>query len=114
MLVYFGSGWSIFLTPDGLTVILARPGPLCYSWNHDTVQLDPVHFDNQVHISWKPSPDYSPDGKFLVCWSDDDSQVRVWDMQTHQLVSEFSTSEVGRTALLPALIDHSPGDRLIG
>ena len=41
-----------FLAPDGLTVVI---GPLscsvkCYSWNHDTGQFHPVHFDDQVHF----------------------------------------------------------------
>ena len=37
----------------------------------------------------------------------------MWDTQTRQLVSKFSTSEVFWIALSPALIDHHLGDRLI-
>ena len=40
----------------------------CYSWIHETVQFDPVH---QVLV-----PKYSPDGKLLVCWFDDDPQIQ--------------------------------------
>jgi len=54
---------------------------MCYSWNHKTVQFDPVHIDDQVLV-----PKYSPDGKLLACWFDDDSQIhsfnfglRIWD-----------------------------------
>jgi len=106
-----------FLAPDGLTVVIkhlsSSSSPTCYSWNHDTAQFDPVHFDDQVHIPWSSVPAYSPDGKLFACWSDEDSHVRVWDTRTRQLVSKFPTSEVYRIALSPALIDHPLGDRLI-
>ena len=104
-----------YLAPDGLTVVIvpSSSSPTCYSWNHDTAQFDPVHFDDQVHIPWDSYPAYSPDGKLFACWSDEDSHVRVWDTRTRQLVSKFSTSEVYRIALSPALIDHHLGDRLI-
>jgi len=106
-----------FLAPDGLTIVIkhfsSSSSPTCYSWNHDTAQFDPVHFDEQVHIPWDSTPAYSPDGKLFACWSDEDSHVRVWDTQTRQLVSKFSTSEVFWIALSPALIDHHLGDRLI-
>jgi len=104
-----------FLAPDGLTVVIKHfsSSPTCYSWNHDTAQFDPVHFDDQVHIPWDSAPAYSPDGKLFACWSDEDSHVRVWDTRTRQLVSKFPTSEVYRIALSPALIDHHLGDRLI-
>jgi len=105
------------LAPDGLTVVIvpysSSSSATCYSWNHDTAQFDPVHFDNQVHIPWVFYPAYSPDGKLFACWSDEDSHVRVWDTRTRQLVSKFSTSEVYRIAFSPALIDHHLGDRLI-
>ena len=32
---------SIFLAPDGLTVIFTHP-VLCYSWNHETAQFDRI------------------------------------------------------------------------
>ena len=104
-----------FLAPDGLTVIIGSlfgsSPATCYSWN--TAQFDRVQFDDQVHIRIYPFPEYSPDGKFFACWSDDDSHVRVWDTRTRQLVSKFPTSEVDGIALSPALVDHSLGDRLI-
>jgi len=104
-----------FLAPDGLTVVIKHfsSSATCYSWNHDTAQFDPVHFDNQVHIPWDSVPAYSPDGKLFACWSDEDSHVRVWDTQTRQLVSKFPTPEVYLIAFSPALIDHHLGDRLI-
>ena len=71
----FGRSPNIFLAPDGLTVIV--PHSPCYSWNHETAQFDPVHFDDQEHIHRYSSPAYSPDGKFLACWSDKDSHIRV-------------------------------------
>jgi len=80
----------LFLAPDGLTVVILSPSSVtCYSWNHDTAQFDPVHFDDQLHICRNPSPEYSPDGKLFACWSDKDSHVRVWDTPTRQLVSSF-------------------------
>ena len=105
--------WYPRLAPDGLTVVIApsSSSATCYSWNRETAQFDPVHFNDQVHIRWQS--DYSPDGKFFACWSDKDSHARVWDTRTGHLVSKFSTSEVHRTALSPALIDHSLGKRLI-
>jgi len=103
-----------FLAPDGLTVVIKHlsSSPTCYSWNHDTAQFDPVHFDDQVHIPWDSYPAYSPDGKLFACWSDEDSHIRVWDTRTRQLVSKFPMSEVYQIALSPSLIDHL-GDRLI-
>jgi len=105
----------LFLAPDGLTVVIVpdSSSATCYSWNHDTAQFDPVHFDDQLHIPWDSVPAYSPDGKLFACWSDEDSHVRVWDTRTRQLVSKFPTSEVYRIAFSPALIDHHLGDRLI-
>jgi len=103
-----------FLAPDGLTVVIvSSSSSTCYSWNHDTAQFDPVHFDDQLHICWNDSPAYSPDGKFFACWSDKDSHVRVWDVPTRQLVSKFPTSEVYDIAFSPALVEHPLGDRLI-
>jgi len=65
-----------FLAPDGLTVVIvSSSSSTCYSWNHDTAQFDPVHFDDQLHICWNDSPAYSPDGKFFACWSEKDSHV---------------------------------------
>jgi len=63
-----------FLAPDGLTVVItSSSSATCYSWNHDTTQFDPVHFDDQLHICGNDSPEYSPDGKLFACWSDEDS-----------------------------------------
>ena len=102
------------LAPDGLTVVILSPSSAtCYSWNHDTAQFDPVHFDDQLHICWNDSPAYSPDGKLFACWSDEESHVRVWDTRTRQLISKFPTSEVYDIAFSPALVDHSLGDRLV-
>ena len=100
------------LTPDGLTVIISSP-TTCYSWNNDTAQFDPVHFDDQAHICLHTSLEYSSDEKLLACWSPYDSYVRVWNTRTRQLISKFPTSEVYSIALSPALIDHPYGDRLI-
>jgi len=106
-----------FLAPDGLTVVIvpdsSSSSATCYSWNHDTAQFDPVHFDDQVHIPWDSPPAYSPDGKLFACWSDEDSHVRVWDTRTRQLVSKFPMSEVYWIAFSPVLIDYPLGDRLI-
>jgi len=103
-----------FLAPDGLTVVIVSlSSSTCYSWNHDTAQFDPVHFDDQLHIFRNESPAYSPDGKFFACWSDKDTHVRVWDTRTRQLVSKFPTSDVYDTTFSPALIHHFLGDRLI-
>ena len=76
------------LAPDGLTiVIVSLASSTCYSWDHDTAQFDPVHFDNQLHICRNNSPAYSPDGKLFACWSDKDSHIRVWDTLTRFQVS---------------------------
>jgi len=105
----------ISLAPDGLTVIIMSilGFAACYSWNYETTQFVPVHFDDQEHIHDEPSPEYSSDGKFLACWSLYDFHVRVWDTRTGQLVSKFPVSEVDDIALSSALIDHSLGDRVI-
>ena len=96
------------LAPDGLTVVMFLAPPV--SWNHDTAQFDPAHFDDQVYIHW---PKYSPDGRLFACWSPQDSHVRIWDTQTGQVVGKFRTSKVDTITLSPTLIKHSPGDRLI-
>ena len=102
------------LAPDGLTVvILSSSSSMCYSWDHNTAQFDPVHFDDQLHICGNDSLGYSPDGKLFACWSDKDSHVRVWDIPTRQLVSKFKTSKVYNIAFSPALTKHPLGDRLI-
>jgi len=107
-------GSFLYLAPDGLTVVIVSPSfSTCYSWNHDTAQFDPVHFDDQLHIRRNNSPEYSPDGKLFACWSDKDSHVRVWDTPTRQLVPKFPTSKVYDIAFSPALIDHFLADRLI-
>jgi len=102
-----------YLAPDGLTVVFVplSSSATCYSWNHDTSQFDIVNFDDPVHI--RLPFDYSPDGKLFACWSDEDSHIRVWDTRTHQLISKFPTSEVYDIVLSPALIGHSPSNRLV-
>jgi len=113
------SGGSPYLAPDGLTVIVMNlsSSTTCYSWNHETTQFDPIHFDDPVHfdnrICGHPPPAYSSDGKLLTYWSSKDPHVRVWDTRTRQLVSKFPVPEVHQIALSPALIDHSPCKRLI-
>jgi len=103
---------SPYLAPDGLTVIIASvSSPTCYSWNHGTAQFDPVHFDDEAHITWIPG--YSPGGKLVACWSRDDSHIRIWDTRTRQLISKLPTSEVDAIAFSPAPIDHSLAGRLI-
>ena len=104
-----------YLAPNGLAVVIAPSSSptTCYSWNHDAAHFDPVHFDDQVHIGWDPSPIYSPDGKLFAWWSKEDSHVRVWDTQTGHLVSKFPTSWVDEIALSPALTGHCLGERLI-
>jgi len=100
------------LAPDGLTAIVPYfSSTKYYSWNHETAQFDPVHFEDQVHVLWHPK--YSPDGKLFACRSLYDSHVRVWDTRTGYLVSKFPTPRVDAIALSPALIDHSLGERLI-
>ena len=108
----FGRSWNILLAPDGLTFIVVSYPTTSYSWNHDTAQFDPVHFDDQEHIRWNSSPKYSPDGKLFACWSPNDSHVRVWDTRTGRIVSKFLTSWTYDIAFSPALIDHPLGDRL--
>jgi len=113
---------DIFLAPDGLTAVITPPSATCYSWNHDTAQFDPIHFDDRVHIHSYPFPKFSPDGKLLACWSFNDSydsHVRIWDTRTGHLISKLPMSKfygigigIG-IALSPALIDHSLGERLI-
>jgi len=104
-----------YLAPDGLTIIITSYdySVICYSWNHETAQFDPVHFDDQEHTCRSYPPEFSPDGKFFAWWSDNDSHIQVWDTRTRQLVSKFLTSRVDEIALSPALIDHSLGKRLI-
>jgi len=61
----------------------------CYSWNYDTAQFDRVHFYDQVHIHRYLSPDYSPNGKLLACWSHNDSHIQIWDTQAGYLISNI-------------------------
>jgi len=110
------------LAPDGLTVIIMPQSSLfnqeiimpltSYSWNHDAAQFHPVRFDDQVHISRHPLPQYSPDGELFACLPEEDSYVRVWDTLTGHLVSKFPTSNVDGIALSSALT-HSLGKTLI-
>jgi len=106
-------GLPLLVAPNGLSIIHLASGTTCYSWNCDTAQFNPIHFDDQVHMYFRGSPAYSSDGKLLTCWSPNDSHVRVWDTQTGHLTSKFPTSEVDEIALSPALIDHPLGNRLI-
>ena len=101
------------LAPNGLAVIVMSISysATCYSWNHNTAQFDPIYFNDQVHIRWNSSSEYSADGEIFACRSDDDSHVRVWDIRTGQLVSKFPMSEVYGIVLSPALIDHFLGGR---
>jgi len=66
-----------------------------------------------VHIPWDSPPPYSPDGKLLASWSDDDTHIRVWVTRTRQLVSTLPASEVDKIAFSPAQIEHPLGDRLM-
>ena len=108
----FDKSYYPVLAPDGLTVIItSASSPTCYSWNHGTAQFDPVHFDDDAHIT--SIPEYSPGGKLVAYWSRDDSHIRVWDTRTRQLISKLPTSEVDAIAFSPAPIDHSLAGRLI-
>jgi len=49
------------LGTDDLTVLVGF-NPTCYSWNYET-----VHIDDQVLVL-----KYSPDGKLLAYWFDDE------------------------------------------
>jgi len=105
---------DLLLAPDGLTVVIVENNDSsCYSWNYNTAQFHPVQFDDQVHIDHDLLPVYSPDGRLFACSSPEDSYVRVWDTRTGKRVGKLPMSEVDEIALSPALIQHSPGDRLI-
>ena len=106
---------SIRLAPDGLTVVIVGLSTvLCYSWNHDTAQFHPFHFNNQRHL-YGYSHVYSPDGELFACCSRKDRHVRVWDTRTGQLCGNPITMSngVSTIALSPALNDRSLGNRLI-
>jgi len=110
------------LASNGLTIIIMPQSsffnqeiimPLTsYSWNHDTVQFHPVRFDNQVHISWHPLPQYSPNGELFAYLSKEDSYIRVWDTLTGHLLSKFPTSKVDGITL-SSVLTHSLGKTLI-
>ena len=103
---------SIFLAPDGLTVIFTRP-VLCCSWNHETAQSDRIHFTDEAHLDGLCGA-YSPDGKLFACRSYEDGNIRVWDTRTGQLCGKpITMSDVDAIALSPALNVPSLGDRLI-
>jgi len=103
---------SIFLAPDGLTVIFTHP-VLCYSWNHETAQFDRIHFADEVYLDSYYQA-YSPDGKLFACCSWEDEDIRVWDTRTRQLCGKpITMPRVDRIALSPALNDPSLGNRLI-
>ena len=103
---------SIYLAPDGLTVITCGPTSI-YSWNHDTAQFHPFHFADKAHLRGYLRA-YSPDGKFFACKSPEDSNIRVWDTRTGQLCGKpITMSNVNEIALSPALHGRSLGDQLI-
>ena len=102
------------ITPTHARHPMAWLSPSCLSlpsskniWKRDTAQFHLVEFDDHMCIDW---PECSPDGRLFACWSDTGSLVRVWDMQTSQLVGKFPTFSVCAIALSPTLIQHSPGD----
>ena len=100
------------LAPDGLTVITRRPTSI-YSWNHDTAQFHPFHFADQAHLGGRPTV-CSPDGKFFVCESPDDRNIRVWDTRTGQLYGKpITMSDMHEIALSPALNGRSLDHQLI-
>ena len=101
---------SIYLAPDGLTVIFTDP-VLCYSWNHDTAKFYRIYFTDEAHLG---HPAYSPDGKFFASRSPKDNDIRIWDIGTGQLRGKPITMPgVEAIALSPALNDQSLGDPLI-
>jgi len=103
---------SIFLAPDGLTVIITHP-ILCYSWNHETAQFDRILFTDEAHLGGVYQA-YSPDGKLFACRPRKDWDVRVWDTRTGQLCGKPITMPgVDGIALSPALNDPTLSDRLI-
>ena len=101
---------SIYLAPDGLTVIFTDP-VLCYSWNHDTAQFLRIRFTDEAHLG---HPAYSPDGKYFASHSPKDNDVRIWDIRTGRLRGKpIAMPGVEAIALSPVLNDRSLGDRLI-
>ena len=95
---------SIYLAPDGLTVIFTDP-VLCYSWNHDTAKFYRIYFTDEAHLG---HPAYSPDGKFFASRSPKDNDIRVWDIGTGQLRGKPITMPgVEAIALSPALNNRS-------
>jgi len=110
LLINIHENSSIYLAPDGLTVIFTNP-VLCFSWNRDTAQFLRVRFTDEAHLG---PPAYSPDGKFFASRSPKDNRVRIWDIRTGQLRGKpIATPGVEAIALSPALNDRSLGDRLI-
>jgi len=64
---------------DGLIVVLVGFPRVIHGI---TRLFDPVHIDDQVLV-----PKYSPNGRLVACWFDDDSQIysfnfglRIWDV----------------------------------
>ena len=95
---------SIYLAPDGLTVIFTDP-VLCYSWNHDTAKFYRISFTDEAHLG---HPAYSPDGKFFASRSPKDNDIRTWDIGTGQLRGKpITMSGVETIALSPALNNQS-------
>jgi len=102
---------TISLVADGLTLITQHP-LLYYSWNHNTVQFDHIHFTNAAHVCSA----YSPDGKFFACCSYEDNHVQVWDTRTGQLCGKpiiMPMPDVESIALSSALNNQSLGDQLL-
>jgi len=89
---------SLFLASDGLTVVIVdlSSSATCFSWNHDTAQFDPVHFDDQVHI---PALRTHPTGNSLHVGL---TKIPTSEFGTHELANSFPSFQRPTCIALPS------------
>ncbi|NUM35671.1 MAG: PD40 domain-containing protein [Candidatus Brocadiae bacterium] len=99
---------NVTYSPDGKTLVLFRNGNMRI-W--DTVNAKEIAIlsirDATVRMV------YSPNGKFLASYNQNDNTVKTWDASSGQNLSTFSLSSEAATTIVSASIAYSPDRKFL-